>query len=67
MSYDIDTQDNRPRRAAEQSVELDHITVENDGEADECAMFPREATEQELMTNWITAHDDSFVALESMR
>lgn len=47
--------------------ELDHVTIENEGAPDECAMFPRHATEEELMTNWIEAHDDAFVDLESMR
>jgi len=51
----------------ESPTELDHVTVENEDAPDECAIFPREATEDELMTNWISAHDDSFVALESMR
>lgn len=48
-------------------AELDHVTVENDGAPDECAIFPSEASEEELMTAWISAYDDSFVGLESMR
>ncbi|WP_121742136.1 DUF7511 domain-containing protein [Natronorubrum halophilum] len=53
--------------ADEPPIELDHATIENEDAPDECAIFPREATEEELMTNWITAHDDSFVSLTSMR
>ncbi|AXR79151.1 DUF7511 domain-containing protein [Natrarchaeobaculum sulfurireducens] len=48
-------------------IELDHVTVENEDAPNECAIFPREASEEQLMTAWISAHDDSFVALESMR
>lgn len=51
----------------EPTTALDHVTVENDDAPNECAIFPREASEEELMTNWITAHDGSFVDLESMR
>ncbi|MFC4436696.1 MULTISPECIES: DUF7511 domain-containing protein [Natrialbaceae] len=47
--------------------ELDHVTIENENAPNECAVFPRDATEEELMTNWIEAHDDAFVDLESMR
>ncbi|PCR92317.1 DUF7511 domain-containing protein [Natrinema ejinorense] len=51
----------------EPTVQLDHVTIENDNAPDECAIFPHGASEDELMTNWITAHDDSFVDLQSMR
>lgn len=47
--------------------ELDHVTIENENAPNECAIFPRDATEEELMTNWIEAHDEAFVDLESMR
>ncbi|TYL40182.1 hypothetical protein CV102_00960 [Natronococcus pandeyae] len=47
--------------------ELDHVTIENENTPNECAIFPRDATEDELMTNWIEAHDEAFVDLESMR
>ncbi|WP_226005463.1 DUF7511 domain-containing protein [Natrinema salinisoli] len=51
----------------EPPVELDHVTVEPDDAPAECAIFPCGASEDELMTAWISAHDDSFVDLESMR
>ncbi|WP_226481220.1 DUF7511 domain-containing protein [Natrinema amylolyticum] len=51
----------------EPTAELDHVTIENDDAPDECAIFPHEASEDEQMTAWISAHDDSFVSLESMR
>lgn len=46
---------------------FDYVTIENDDTPNECAIFPRNATEGELMTNWIAAHEGSFVGLESMR
>ncbi|MXV63491.1 hypothetical protein GS429_15790 [Natronorubrum sp. JWXQ-INN-674] len=51
----------------EPTTDLDHVTVENEDAPNECAIFPREASEDELMTNWITAHDESFVSLDTMR
>jgi len=56
-----------PPVADEPPIELDHVTVENDDAPNECAIFPRAAPEEQLMTTWISAHDDSFVALEAMR
>lgn len=52
---------------ADPSPELDHVTIDNGEEADECAIFPADAPEEELMTNWISAIEGSFVDLESMR
>lgn len=46
---------------------FDYVTIENENAPDECAIFPRSATEEELMTNWIAADEDSVVDLESMR
>jgi|GEM_PF-594572 len=42
------------------------IVVARDGPA-ECTLFPPEATDLELMTNWITAREGSFCSLEDMR
>lgn len=46
---------------------IDHITVENEDNPNECALFPASATEAELMTTWISAHEDSYVDLASTR
>lgn len=59
--------DVHPPDSAEPPAEFDHVTVEHDDAPDECAIFPREASEDELLTTWISAHDGSFVGLESMR
>lgn len=64
MTSNIDV---TPPVTDEPPIELDHVTVENDDAPNECAIFPREASEDQLMTTWISAHDESFVALESMR
>ncbi|QLG50304.1 DUF7511 domain-containing protein [Natrinema halophilum] len=51
----------------EPTYEFDHVTVENDHAPNECAIFPHDVSEDVLMTTWISAHDDSFVDLETMR
>ncbi|WP_255170504.1 DUF7511 domain-containing protein [Natrononativus amylolyticus] len=66
MSYSVDSTTDRTD-TEQPTFELDHITVENDDAPNECAVFPREATEEELMTHWITAHEGSFVDLGAMR
>ncbi|WP_246998688.1 DUF7511 domain-containing protein [Halosolutus gelatinilyticus] len=69
MTNDIDKHetDTLPVRREEQPIDLEHVTIENPDAPDECAIFPRGADDDELMTTWITAHDDSFVDLASMR
>ncbi|EMA40226.1 DUF7511 domain-containing protein [Halobiforma nitratireducens] len=57
----------RPPLESNPGIELDHAHVENDDAPDECALFPRAASEDELVTNWIVAHEGSFVELESVR
>ncbi|WP_049926518.1 DUF7511 domain-containing protein [Halopiger goleimassiliensis] len=64
MTSDCDTSLPVP---GEPSIRLEHVTVRNDDAPDECAIFPRNATERQLTTAWIAAQDDAFVALESMR
>lgn len=51
----------------EPPVELEHVTVENDDAPDECAIFPRHASGSVLTTTWISAHEEGFVDLETMR
>jgi len=52
--------------STEPTFELDHIVVENDDGPNECAIFPPEAEETELLTAWISAHEGAYVDLESM-
>ena len=56
-----------PRPTDASPIELDHVTVENEDAPDECAIFPREASEEQLDTQWIVALEDGFVSLDSMR
>ncbi|MFC6717154.1 hypothetical protein ACFQGT_06340 [Natrialbaceae archaeon GCM10025810] len=61
--------DELPTTVSRESNEpgFEHVVVENDDEPDECAIFPREATEVELMTTWISASGDAFTDLASVR
>lgn len=59
--------DIEPQRPEEPTVEFDHATIRNEAAPDECAIFPVESDEFDPMTNWIVAHDDSFVSLTAMR
>ena len=52
--------------STEPTVELDHVVVKNDDGPDECAIFPSEAAETELLTAWISASEGAYVDLESM-
>lgn len=70
MSFDTDAQADRTTTdelPSSSSPLLEHITVENDDAPDECAIFPCEATENELLTTWVTAQEGSYVDLESIR
>ncbi|MCW8173107.1 DUF7511 domain-containing protein [Natrialba swarupiae] len=64
MTHDVES---RTDELDDSSAALDHVVVENDDAPNECAIFPKAASEDRLLTNWLTAHGDSFVSLESMR
>ena len=49
------------------SLEFEHVVVVNDDEPAECTIFPSECTDDEILTNWVTAQSGSFVTLETMR
>ncbi|MFC5366413.1 DUF7511 domain-containing protein [Salinirubrum litoreum] len=42
------------------------VTETGDG-GEECTLFPADAAEAELPTTWLSADEDSFVALSEMR
>ncbi|AFK18839.1 hypothetical protein E6P09_08640 [Haloferax mediterranei ATCC 33500] len=42
------------------------IVTRDDGR-EECTIHPEDATPDELLTTWVTALDDTFVDLDSMR
>lgn len=41
--------------------------VESVDGTEECTLFPRDASDVDLLSRWITARGDAFVSLESMR
>jgi len=45
-------------------AQLERVTVTNDGEPSTCTVFPRNCSEEKLVTHWITAEKRSFVALD---
>ncbi|MFW5903369.1 MAG: DUF7511 domain-containing protein [Halolamina sp.] len=74
IEHDAPTEpcDPAARRAAEidpDRYEMNVVaTVEtHDDGPDECTLFPCDADGVDLMTTWMTAREDSFVDLESMR
>ncbi|WP_202613848.1 DUF7511 domain-containing protein [Halostella pelagica] len=48
-------------------AELHAVTVERDGEPDECTLYPRGASGFERMSAWITATERTFVDLRTVR
>jgi hypothetical protein len=55
------------RASTTESTAFDHAIVENGDGVAECTIFPRECGEETIVTNWLTASGDAFVALESVR
>ena len=51
----------------DQATGLQHVTVEYDEEITVCTMFPRDRSEAEGSTQWLTATGESFVSLEEAR
>ncbi|MFC7082220.1 DUF7511 domain-containing protein [Halorussus caseinilyticus] len=47
--------------------ELTAVVVERDSESDQCTLYPTGASDEALVTEWITAEEGSFVSLEEMR
>ncbi|WP_408959438.1 hypothetical protein [Natrinema sp. 74] len=48
-------------------TDFEHVLVENDDAPNECAIFPRDTSEDVQTNTWISAHEGSFVDLESIR
>ena len=65
MSYDVTRTDRTG--TDERALELEHVTITCADGPDECAIFPRETPDDELLGSWITAQGESFVSLEAMR
>jgi hypothetical protein len=41
--------------------ELLQVLIENSREADECVLFPENATDDELQTMWVLAEEGSYI------
>lgn len=46
---------------------LEHVTAEYEDGPDACTMYPRNCTDHEIATHWITAETGSYVDLSDMR
>lgn len=56
----------RPGRESspdETSSALEHVTVELDDGSSECTIFPRDCSEAEILTQWVTAGEGAYVSL----
>ena len=49
------------------SFDLDFIVEEDDRDCEQCTIFPGTASEDEIVTNWITAEEGSFVNLSEIQ
>ncbi|WP_137284440.1 DUF7511 domain-containing protein [Halorussus salinisoli] len=45
---------------------LTAVVVEHDSQSDECTLYPDGASDEALVTEWITAEEGSYVALDEM-
>lgn len=59
-----------PRADASTASDADDLLavyIEESADTAECTFFPYHATEEELLTTWMTAIDDAFVDLDEYR
>ncbi|MFC4450898.1 DUF7511 domain-containing protein [Halorussus aquaticus] len=47
--------------------DLNAVVVERDSGSDECTLYPMEASDEALVTEWMTAEEGSYVRLDEMR
>ncbi|MDJ1433151.1 hypothetical protein [Halostagnicola sp. A-GB9-2] len=57
----------RATQYSTKSIDLDAIVVRYENQPDRCTVTPRECSESERLTTWLTADRQAFVALENMR
>lgn len=53
--------------SADRPASLTAVVVEHDDGLDECTLYPEDAADEKLVTEWITAEEGSYVELDSMR
>lgn len=59
-----------PRRQESTASDADAplaVSIEEYADTVECTFFPYDASDEELVTTWMTAADGAFVALENYR
>lgn len=54
-------------RPGADSTDLESIVVRYENRTDRCTITPRECTDADRLTTWLSADIDAFVALEEMR
>lgn len=59
--------DDLPAPDSEPTVSLTATVEQYDLQPDECTLYPRGATDEELMRKWVSAQAGSFVSLDEMR
>lgn len=67
LSVDDGERSREPRPSTGSDDGLVAIVIQSDEEPDECTIYPLEATDEELVTCWLTAHEGSFVSLRVAR
>lgn len=55
------------REASTRSIDLESIVVRYDQRPDRCTITPRECTDSERVTMWLSADLDAFVELADSR
>ena len=55
------------RTAGDRPVALTTVVVEREGGPDECTLYPSDADDGTLVTEWITAEEGSYVELDAVR
>ncbi|WP_129114412.1 DUF7511 domain-containing protein [Halegenticoccus tardaugens] len=47
--------------------DVEFVLESDDHGRDQCTLYPREASEEEILTSWISADEGSFVSLVDVR
>ncbi len=47
--------------------DIEFIVESDDNGHDQCTLYPREASEEEILASWITAQEGSYVSLADVR
>lgn len=70
MPRDLSVDDDRSRETRPAMGRADRLVacvVRYEKVPDECTIYPLDATDEELMSRWVTALEGSFIALQDAR